>query len=116
MMSGNHNIFLKEGGRPLIEHGKDDPYPQYVKQQEDWTAEKNIQEGSSRTNEKIEEMLKAGKPSHLIKELKQNNRKDQEKAAKKEDGTEGPMIIKAEMEGNFFPTALMDGAPPRNPV
>nr|GEY05931.1 reverse transcriptase domain-containing protein [Tanacetum cinerariifolium] len=32
---------------------------------------------------KIEEMLKAGKLSHLIKELKQNNRKDQEKTAKK---------------------------------
>ncbi|GKC00519.1 reverse transcriptase domain-containing protein, partial [Tanacetum coccineum] len=87
----------------------------------------------------IEEMLKAGKPSHLIKELKQNNGKDQAKVAKKgeaaekdkplailmvqagrkiakqritqifspdtmisfpplgeEDGTEGPMIIKAE--------------------
>nr|GEY99114.1 reverse transcriptase domain-containing protein [Tanacetum cinerariifolium] len=32
---------------------------------------------------KIEKMLKAGKLSHLIKELKQNNRKDQEKTAKK---------------------------------
>ncbi|GKA88108.1 hypothetical protein Tco_0809872, partial [Tanacetum coccineum] len=31
----------------------------------------------------IEEMLKAGKLSHLIKELKQNNGKDQTKAAKK---------------------------------
>ncbi|GKA08711.1 reverse transcriptase domain-containing protein [Tanacetum coccineum] len=31
----------------------------------------------------IEEMLKAGKLSHLIKELKQNNRKEQPKAAKK---------------------------------
>ncbi|GJU41547.1 hypothetical protein Tco_1194504 [Tanacetum coccineum] len=31
----------------------------------------------------IEEMLKAGKLSHLIKELKQNNGKDQAKAAKK---------------------------------
>ncbi|GJW10712.1 RNA-directed DNA polymerase, eukaryota [Tanacetum coccineum] len=31
----------------------------------------------------IEEMLKAGKLSHLIKELKQNNGKDQEKVAKK---------------------------------
>ncbi|GJV58797.1 hypothetical protein Tco_1464897 [Tanacetum coccineum] len=31
----------------------------------------------------IKEMLKAGKLSHLIKELKQNNRKDQAKVAKK---------------------------------
>nr|GEY25129.1 zinc finger, CCHC-type [Tanacetum cinerariifolium] len=92
----------------------------------------------------IEEMLKAEKLSHLIKELTQNNRKDQTKAAKKgktlrkdkpltilmvqpwqriskqritqtfslesvisfppleeEDGTEGPMIIKAETRGHF---------------
>ncbi|GJW21077.1 reverse transcriptase domain-containing protein [Tanacetum coccineum] len=72
----------------------------------------------------IEEMLKAKKLSHLIKELKQNNRKDQTKAAKKgetprkdkslailmsvisfpplgeEDGTEGPMIIEAEIGGH----------------
>ncbi|GJX20622.1 hypothetical protein Tco_0223299 [Tanacetum coccineum] len=91
----------------------------------------------------IEEMLKAGKLSHLIKELKQNNGKDQAKTAKKgepsgkdksmailmvqpwqrvarqritqtfspesvisfpplgeEDGTEGPMIIEAEMGGH----------------
>ncbi|GJW61216.1 reverse transcriptase domain-containing protein [Tanacetum coccineum] len=33
----------------------------------------------------IEEMLKAGKLSHLIKELKQSNRKYQAKAAKKEE-------------------------------
>ncbi|GJS77152.1 hypothetical protein Tco_0727033 [Tanacetum coccineum] len=33
----------------------------------------------------IEEMLKAGKLSHLIKELKQNNGKDQTKTAKKEE-------------------------------
>nr|GFD35240.1 reverse transcriptase domain-containing protein [Tanacetum cinerariifolium] len=31
----------------------------------------------------IEEMLKTGKLSHLIKELKQNNEKEQPKAAKK---------------------------------
>nr|GEX51758.1 hypothetical protein [Tanacetum cinerariifolium]GEY11956.1 hypothetical protein [Tanacetum cinerariifolium] len=58
----------------------------------------------------IEEMLKAGKMSHLIKELKQSSGKDQAKAAKKvisfpplreEDGTEGPMIIDAEMGGHF---------------
>ncbi|GKD64042.1 hypothetical protein Tco_1306150 [Tanacetum coccineum] len=33
----------------------------------------------------IEEMLKAGKLSHLIKEMKQSNGKDQAKAAKKEE-------------------------------
>ncbi|GKF03404.1 hypothetical protein Tco_0030327, partial [Tanacetum coccineum] len=33
----------------------------------------------------IEEMLKEGKVSHLIKELKQNNGKEQPKAAKKEE-------------------------------
>ncbi|GKE27299.1 reverse transcriptase domain-containing protein, partial [Tanacetum coccineum] len=100
----------------------------------------------------IEEMLKAGKLSHLIKELKQNNGKDQAKAAKKgetsrkdkplailmvqpwqrvakqritqtfspetvisfpplgeEDGTEGPMIIKAEMGGHFVHRMYVDG-------
>ncbi|GJU47458.1 reverse transcriptase domain-containing protein [Tanacetum coccineum] len=35
----------------------------------------------------IEEMLKAGKLSHLIKELKQNNRKDQAKVVKKGEAT-----------------------------
>ncbi|GKG31947.1 hypothetical protein Tco_0426897 [Tanacetum coccineum] len=33
----------------------------------------------------IEEMLKAGKISHLIKELKQNNGKEQPKVAKKRE-------------------------------
>ncbi|GKA00436.1 reverse transcriptase domain-containing protein [Tanacetum coccineum] len=33
----------------------------------------------------LEEMLKAGKLSHLIKEIKQNNRKEQLKVAKKEE-------------------------------
>ncbi|GJS28429.1 reverse transcriptase domain-containing protein [Tanacetum coccineum] len=70
----------------------------------------------------IEEMLKAGKLSHLIKELKQNNRKDQAKATKKgetsekdkplailvEDGTEGPMIIEAEMGGHFVHRMYVD--------
>nr|GEV46616.1 reverse transcriptase domain-containing protein [Tanacetum cinerariifolium] len=62
----------------------------------------------------IEKMLKAGKLSHLIKELKQINGKDQAKVAKKgetlgkkktagntdveEDGTKGPMIIEAKWE------------------
>ncbi|GJQ95632.1 reverse transcriptase domain-containing protein [Tanacetum coccineum] len=71
----------------------------------------------------IEEMLKVGKLSHLIKELKQNNGKDQAKAAKKgetsgkdkplailmEDGTEGLMIIEAEMGGHFVHRMYVDG-------
>nr|GEW93458.1 reverse transcriptase domain-containing protein [Tanacetum cinerariifolium] len=72
---------------------------------------------------KIKEMFKAGKLLHLIKELKQSNGKDQEKAAKKEetlgkekplaiqmeDGTEGPMIIEAEMRGHFVHRMYVDG-------
>nr|GFD16275.1 reverse transcriptase domain-containing protein [Tanacetum cinerariifolium] len=100
----------------------------------------------------IEEMLKAGKLSHLLKELKQNHEKDQAKIAKKgetsgkdkplailmvqpwqkiarqritqtffsksiisfptlgeEDGTEGPMIIEAEMEGHCVHHIYVDG-------
>nr|GEW87776.1 reverse transcriptase domain-containing protein [Tanacetum cinerariifolium] len=38
---------------------------------------------SMHLKKQIEEMLKAGKLSHLIKELKQNNRKEQPKTAKK---------------------------------
>ncbi|GJY85938.1 hypothetical protein Tco_0499964 [Tanacetum coccineum] len=70
----------------------------------------------------IEELLKVEKLSHLIKELKQSNGKDQEKAAKKEetlekdkplailmDGTEGPMIIEAEMGGHFVHRMYLDG-------
>ncbi|GJU83123.1 hypothetical protein Tco_1285488 [Tanacetum coccineum] len=79
----------------------------------------------------IEKMLKVGKLSHLIKELKQSNRKDQAKTAKKggnlrkgqtadntdgttmaegeEDGTEGPMIIEAEMGGHFVHRMYVDG-------
>ncbi|GJZ43246.1 reverse transcriptase domain-containing protein [Tanacetum coccineum] len=43
----------------------------------------------------IEEMLKAGKLSHLIKELKQSNGKDQAKAAKKREasGKDKPLAI-----------------------
>ncbi|GJT78036.1 hypothetical protein Tco_1044761 [Tanacetum coccineum] len=100
----------------------------------------------------IEEMLKTGKLSHLIKELKQNNGKDQEKVAKKgeaagkdkplailmvqmgqkiakqritqtfspetmisfpplrkEDGTEGPMVIEAEIGGHLVHCMYVDG-------
>nr|GEX98228.1 hypothetical protein [Tanacetum cinerariifolium] len=47
----------------------------------------------------IEEMLKAGKLSHLIKELKQGEK----------DGTEGPMIIEAEIGGHFVYRMYVDG-------
>ncbi|GJW79914.1 hypothetical protein Tco_0143889 [Tanacetum coccineum] len=58
----------------------------------------------------IEEMLKKGKLPHLIKELKQNNGKEQPKVAKKgetsgkdkaeDEGTEGLLIIEAEIGGH----------------
>nr|GEV02672.1 reverse transcriptase domain-containing protein [Tanacetum cinerariifolium] len=100
----------------------------------------------------IEEMLNVGNLSHLIKELKQNHKKDQAKIAKKEetsgkdkplailmvqpwqriarkmitqtfspesvisfptpgeeDGTEGPMIIEAEMGGHCMHRIYVDG-------
>ncbi|GJT72132.1 hypothetical protein Tco_1031418 [Tanacetum coccineum] len=100
----------------------------------------------------IEEMLMAGKLSHLIKELKQNNEKEQPKAAKKEEssgkdkvlvilmvqpwervamqkitqsfspkpeiffpllgedvGTEGSMIIEAEIGGHCIHRMYVDG-------
>nr|GEU94672.1 hypothetical protein [Tanacetum cinerariifolium] len=48
----------------------------------------------------IEEMLKAGKLSHLIKELKQN---------REEDGTEVPMIFEAEIRGHCVHYMYVDG-------
>ncbi|GKB67067.1 reverse transcriptase domain-containing protein, partial [Tanacetum coccineum] len=100
----------------------------------------------------IEEMLKAGKLSHLIKELKQNNGKEQPKVTKKgetsgkdkalailmvqpwervarqritqsfspnpeiffpplgeDEGTEGPMIIEAEIGGHCVHRMYVDG-------
>ncbi|GJR36530.1 reverse transcriptase domain-containing protein, partial [Tanacetum coccineum] len=100
----------------------------------------------------IEELLKAGKLSYVIKELKQNNGKDQPKINKKEEasnkdkalailmiqpwqrvarqritqsfspdpkisfsalgeeeGTEGPMIIEAEIRGHFIHRMYVDG-------
>nr|GEY73852.1 reverse transcriptase domain-containing protein [Tanacetum cinerariifolium] len=78
----------------------------------------------------IEEILKTRKLSHLIKELKQSNGKDQAKAAKngnlgkeqtasnpddtimaggEEDGTEGPMVIEAEMGGHFLHRIYVNG-------
>nr|GEY05888.1 reverse transcriptase domain-containing protein [Tanacetum cinerariifolium] len=48
-----------------------------------------------RKERQIEEMLKAGKLSHLIKELKQNHGKDQAKTAKKGEtlGKDKPLVI-----------------------
>nr|GEX59517.1 reverse transcriptase domain-containing protein [Tanacetum cinerariifolium] len=100
----------------------------------------------------IEELLKVGKLSHLIKELKQNNEKEQPKAEKKgetsgkdkalaiimvqsweivarqritqrfspnseiyfppmgeDEGTEGPMIIEAEIGGHCIHRMYVDG-------
>nr|GEX74261.1 reverse transcriptase domain-containing protein [Tanacetum cinerariifolium] len=53
----------------------------------------------------IEEMLKAGKLSHLIKEIKQNNGKEQ---PKEDEGTKGPMIIEAEIGGRCVHRMYVD--------
>nr|GEW48958.1 hypothetical protein [Tanacetum cinerariifolium] len=66
----------------------------------------------------IKEMLKAGKLSHLIKELKQNNRKEQSKTAKKGEtqGKEKLLAIlmvqpweRAEIGGNSIHRMYVDG-------
>ncbi|GJS77894.1 reverse transcriptase domain-containing protein [Tanacetum coccineum] len=64
----------------------------------------------------IKEMLKAGKVSHLIKELKQSNGKNQAEASVisfpplgEEDRTKGPMIIEVEMGGHFVYRMYVDG-------
>nr|GEV21487.1 reverse transcriptase domain-containing protein [Tanacetum cinerariifolium] len=60
----------------------------------------------------IEEMLKAGKLSYLIKELKQNNEKEQPKTAKKEKnpGKEKPLaILMAEIESHCIHHMYVDG-------
>ncbi|GJQ95038.1 hypothetical protein Tco_0006177 [Tanacetum coccineum] len=69
----------------------------------------------------IEEMLKAGKLSHLIKELKQNNGKEQPKVSfspnpeilfpplGEDEGTEGPMIIEVEIRGHCVHRMYVDG-------
>ncbi|GJU67921.1 reverse transcriptase domain-containing protein [Tanacetum coccineum] len=71
----------------------------------------------------IEEMLKAGKLSHLIKELKQDQRVIRQKITQtfspepvisfsplgEEDGTEGHMIIEAEMGGHCVHRMYVDG-------
>ncbi|GJY01794.1 hypothetical protein Tco_0359946 [Tanacetum coccineum] len=53
----------------------------------------------------IEEMLKAGKLSHLIKELKQSNGKDQAKVAKK-----GGNLKKGQNAGNTDGTTMAEGS------
>ncbi|GJT78699.1 hypothetical protein Tco_1045424 [Tanacetum coccineum] len=58
-------------------------------------------EGGHNTDEcvhlkrQIEELIKSGKMSHVIKKLKQNSGKDQPKAAKKEEasGKDNPLAI-----------------------
>nr|GEV28858.1 reverse transcriptase domain-containing protein [Tanacetum cinerariifolium] len=81
---------------------------------------------------KIEEMLKAGKLSHLIKEIKQNNEKEQPKERvarqritqsispnpkiffpplEEDEGMEGPMIIEAEIGGHQIHRMYVDGGP-----
>ncbi|GJR93006.1 hypothetical protein Tco_0265180 [Tanacetum coccineum] len=76
----------------------------------------------------IEEMLKAGKLPHIIKELKQNSGKEQPKSGQAKDhtklssnpkilfpppgedeGTEGPMIIEAEIGGHCIHRMYVDG-------
>ncbi|GJV44989.1 reverse transcriptase domain-containing protein [Tanacetum coccineum] len=78
----------------------------------------------------IEEMLKAGKLSHLIKEIKQNNGKEppKERVARQritqsfypnpeiffpplggDEGTEGPMIIEVEIRGHCVHRIYVDG-------
>ncbi|GKE60629.1 hypothetical protein Tco_1510996 [Tanacetum coccineum] len=79
----------------------------------------------------IKELIKAGKLSHIIKELKQGSGKDQPKTERvarqkitqrfsldskisfpplgDEDGTEGPMINEAEIGGHFIHRIYVDG-------
>ncbi|GKE59578.1 hypothetical protein Tco_1498763, partial [Tanacetum coccineum] len=67
----------------------------------------------------IEELIKGGKLSHVIKELKQVIGKDQPNFSPNleisfpplgdEDGAEGPMIIEAEIGGHFIHRIYVDG-------
>ncbi|GJY42233.1 reverse transcriptase domain-containing protein [Tanacetum coccineum] len=89
-------------------------------------------DGCMHLKKQIEEMLKAGKLSHLIKELKQNNRKEQPKPWKRvarqritqsfslnpeiffpplgeDEATEGLMIIEAEIGGHCIHRMYVDG-------
>ncbi|GKF53151.1 hypothetical protein Tco_0160061 [Tanacetum coccineum] len=59
----------------------------------------------------IEEMLKAGKLSHLIKEIKESNGKHQAKTTKKEEasGKDKP-LMKAPLQKSCINTILKDSA------
>nr|GEY48582.1 hypothetical protein [Tanacetum cinerariifolium] len=72
----------------------------------------------------IEKLIKNGKLSHVIKELKQGSGKDQPKTSKKgdssikdkplailgdKDGVDGPMIIEAKIGGHFIHRIYVDG-------
>nr|GEW06191.1 reverse transcriptase domain-containing protein [Tanacetum cinerariifolium] len=65
----------------------------------------------------IKEMLKAGKLSYLIKELKQNNGKERLRQQRKEklpgkkshEGIEGPMIIETDIGGHCIHRMYVDG-------
>nr|GEW51931.1 reverse transcriptase domain-containing protein [Tanacetum cinerariifolium] len=79
-------------------------------------------DGCMHLKKQIKEMLKAGKLSYLIKELKQNNRKEQPKTTKKgetpgkekpvghpnDEGIEGPMIIETEIGGHCIHRMYVD--------
>nr|GEX10850.1 hypothetical protein [Tanacetum cinerariifolium] len=97
MMSVKHSF--EERWRPLLVNGKSHSHHENSKKLDISRTSRREASGTNRgqsesrtghtTNEcmhlkrQIEKMLKAGKLSHLIKELKQSNRKDQVKAAKK---------------------------------
>nr|GEU92837.1 hypothetical protein [Tanacetum cinerariifolium] len=103
----------EEKWRPLIVNGRNHFHHEIARSRE----EAELQEGRlpEPTKKQIEEMLKAIKLSHLIKELKQSSGKDQAKAAKKgetsgeKDKTEGPMIIETEMGRHCVYRMYVDG-------
>ncbi|GKA56208.1 hypothetical protein Tco_0755280 [Tanacetum coccineum] len=69
-------------------------------------TQRNPHDRSRKLKKQIEELVRAGKLSHLIKEIKQ--RRDQPKVGKKEvpakdnSGTEGPLVIEAEIGGHMI--------------
>ncbi|GJS48994.1 reverse transcriptase domain-containing protein [Tanacetum coccineum] len=69
------------------------------KQEKRWTDECN------HLRKQIEDMLKAGKLSHIIRELKQSSGKDQPK----KKGAEGPLIIEVEIGGHQIHRICIDG-------
>ncbi|GKA89515.1 hypothetical protein Tco_0811327 [Tanacetum coccineum] len=89
-----------------------------------WKQQEDIILMSAHLKRQIEELIKNGKLSHVIKELKQGSGKDQPKTAKKGEtsrkdkplailmgmkiGAEGPMIIEAEIGGHFKNQVYVD--------